>query len=86
MHLETVGPYYSPSGESRKKKKKEIRDAIEVNPSQDPCVTIEGSVLQTGSPHLDLAIVLIEMVQDKEIARQTEGWCIASSTITSSEA
>jgi hypothetical protein len=64
-----------------------IIKAIAQNPSQDPCVTIEGEVVQTGRQHLDLILTEIDMVQSGIIQRTKEGeWQVIPQIITSSEA
>ena len=53
--------------------REKIIGAIAENPNQDPCVTIEGSLVQTGEPHLRLALTLIQMVNFEEVSRTKEG-------------
>jgi len=53
--------------------KDEIIGAIQENPKQDPCFTLDGGVVQEGKTHMNRAIILTEMVAEGELQRTKAG-------------
>lgn len=63
--------------ERREATKSEIKEAILKDPSKDPCVIIEGGLVQTGEKHLEYALALTELVKEGIVTGSPkDGWKI----------
>lgn len=89
MNTEKQSRYYPPTGKRREEIAEKIKNAIKKDPSKDPCVVIEGKLVQTGSEHLDYAVILMQLIQEGLVSGSpNNGWVIESdegvkTTITS---